>query len=56
MAKNLTDRWSIGYTSSFNGDDNNVYTQYELTDRLFMTISKDKDSNKRYSVEYRVGF
>lgn len=56
VAKNLTDRWSIGYTSSFNGDDNNVYTQYELTDRLFMTISKDKDSNKRYSVEYRVGF
>jgi translocation and assembly module TamB len=56
VSKNLTDRWSFGYTSSFNGDTDNVYTQYALTDRLTLTVSRDQDSQKRYSVQYHVGF
>ncbi|MGI6263058.1 MAG: translocation/assembly module TamB domain-containing protein [Succiniclasticum sp.] len=56
VSKNVTERWNIGYTSSFNGDTDNVYTQYALTDRVTLTLSRDQDSNQRFSVQYHVGF
>jgi len=56
VAKNLTDRWKIGYTRSFNGRYDNIYTQYQLTDHMNLTISQDENHDRRYSVEYRITF
>ena len=56
IAKNLTDRWKIGYTSSFDGRYNNIYTQYQLTEHMNITLSQNEDHDRRYSVEYRITF
>ena len=56
IAKNLTDRWKIGYTRSFDGKYDNVYTQYQLTEHMNITVSRNEDNEKRYSVEYRITF
>ena len=66
IAKNLTERWKIGYTRSFDGKhDNiytqdgkhdNIYTQYRLTEHMNVTLSQDEDHDRRYSVEYRITF
>ncbi|MBQ9571943.1 MAG: translocation/assembly module TamB domain-containing protein [Acidaminococcaceae bacterium] len=56
IAKNLTDRWKIGYTSSFDGRHENVYTQYQITDHMNITLSQNEDHERRYSVEYRITF
>ena len=56
VAKNLTDRWKIGYTSSFDGKYENVYTQYQLTEHMNITLSQNEDHERRYSVEYRITF
>lgn len=56
IAKNLTDRWKIGYTRSFDGKYENIYTQYQLTEHMHVTFSQDEDHEKRYSVEYRITF
>ena len=56
VAKNLTDRWKIGYTSSFDGRYNNIYTQYQLTEHMNITLSQNEDHDRRYSVEYRITF
>jgi len=56
IAKNLTDRWKIGYTSSFDGKHENVYTQYQLTEHMNITLSQNEDHERRYSVEYRITF
>lgn len=56
IAKNLTDRWKIGYTRSFDGKYDNVYTQYQLTEHMNITVSRNEENEKRYSVEYRITF
>ena len=56
VAKNLTDRWKVGYTRSFDGKYENVYTQYQLTEHMNITISQDENRDRRYSVEYRITF
>ena len=56
IAKNLTDRWKIGYTRSFDGKHDNVYTQYQLTEHMNVTVSQNEDHDRRYSVEYRITF
>lgn len=56
IAKNLTERWKIGYTRSFNGRYDNVYTQYQLTDHMNFTLSQDENHDRRYSIEYRISF
>ena len=56
IAKNLTDRWKIGYTSSFDGRYENVYTQYQLTEHMNITLSQNEEHERRYSVEYRITF
>lgn len=56
IAKNLTNRWKIGYTSSFDGRHENVYTQYQLTEHMNVTLSQNEDHERRYSVEYRITF
>ena len=56
IAKNLTDRWKIGYTSSFDGKYENIYTQYQVTEHMNVTISQNEDHERRYSVEYRITF
>ena len=56
VAKNLTERWKIGYTRSFDGRYDNIYTQYQITDHMNVTISQDENHDKRYSVEYRITF
>ena len=56
VAKNLTDRWKIGYTRSFDGKYENVYTQYQLTEHMNITVSQDENHDRRYSVEYRITF
>ena len=56
IAKNLTERWKIGYTRSFDGKHDNIYTQYRLTEHMNVTLSQDEDHDRRYSVEYRITF
>jgi len=56
IAKNLTDRWKLGYTRSFDGKHDNVYTQYQLTEHMNITLSQNEDHERRYSVEYRITF
>ena len=56
VAKNLTRRWKIGYTRSFNGRYDNIYTQYQLTDHVRLTLSQDENHDRRYSVEYQITF
>ena len=56
IAKNLTERWKVGYTQSFNGMHYNVYTQYQLTEHMNLTLSQDENHDRRYSVEYRITF
>ena len=56
IAKNLTERWKIGYTSSFDGKYYNIYTQYQLTQHMHVTFSQNEDEDRRYSVEYRISF
>ena len=56
IAKNLTNRWKIGYTSSFDGRYENVYTQYQLTEHMNITLSQNEEHERRYSVEYRITF
>ena len=56
IAKNLTERWKIGYTSSFDGKYYNVYTQYQLTQHMHVTFSQNENEERRYSVEYRISF
>lgn len=56
IAKNLTERWKIGYTRSFNGMHDNIYTQYQLTDHLNLTLSQNEDHERRYSIEYHITF
>ena len=56
VAKNLTDRWKVGYTSSFDGRYENFYTQYQLTEHMNLTLSQNEDHDRRYSVEYRITF
>ena len=56
IAKNLTDRWKIGYTSSFDGKHENIYTQYQLTEHMHITISQNEEHDRRYSVEYHITF
>ena len=56
IAKNLTERWKIGYTSSFDGKHENIYTQYQLTEHMNVTFSQNEDHERRYSVEYRITF
>ena len=56
IAKNLTDRWKIGYTRSFDGKYENVYTQYHITEHMNITLSQNEDHDRRYSVEYRITF
>ena len=56
VAKNLTDRWKVGYTRSFDGKYENVYTQYQLTEHMNITLSQNEDHDRRYSVEYRITF
>ena len=56
IAKNLTDRWKIGYTRSFDGKYENVYTQYQLTEHMNVTLSQNEDHERRYSIEYRIAF
>lgn len=56
VGKNLTDRLSVGYTASFNGQYNNVYTQYTVSDHINFTAAKDQDSRKKVSLEYRISF
>ena len=56
IAKNLTERWKIGYTSSFDGRHENVYTQYQITNHMNFTLSQNEDHERRYSVEYRITF
>ena len=56
VAKNLTERWKVGYTRSFNGRYDNIYTQYQLTGHMHLTLSQDENHDRRYSVEYRITF
>lgn len=56
VGKNLTGRWKIGYTASFNGLYSNIFTQYQVSDRVNLTLSRDENHNHRYSVEYRITF
>ena len=56
IAKNLTDRWKIGYTRSFDGKYENIYTQYQVTEHMHVTFSQNEDHDRRYSVEYRITF
>lgn len=56
VGKSITDRLSVGYTASFNGQYNNVYTQYAISDHINFTAAKDQDSKKKYSLEYRISF
>ena len=56
IGKNLTDRWKIGYTRSFDGKYENVYTQYQITEHMNITVSQNEDHDRRYSVEYRITF
>ena len=56
IAKNLTERWKIGYTSSFDAKYYHVYTQYQLTEHMNVTFSQNEDHDRRYSVEYRITF
>ena len=56
VAKNLTERWKIGYTRSFNGLHENIYTQYRMTDHMTFTLSRNENHDRRYSLEYRITF
>ena len=56
VGKSVTDRLSVGYTASFNGQYNNLYTQYAVSDHINFTAAKDQDSKKKYSLEYRISF
>jgi translocation and assembly module TamB len=56
VGKNLTDRLSVGYTASFNGQYNNLYTQYAVSDHINFTAARDQDSRKKVSLEYRISF
>ena len=56
VAKNVTDRWKIGYTRSFDGRYENYFTQYQLTDHMAVTLSQDEKHERKYSIEYRITF
>ena len=56
IGKNITDKLSVGYTASLNGQYNNVYMQYELGSHINFTAAKDQDSRKKFSLEYRISF
>lgn len=56
VAKNLTERWKVGYTRSFNGRFDNTFTQYQLSNHVNLTYSRDESSRDRYSVEYHITF
>lgn len=56
IGKNLTERWKVGYTASFNGFHSNTFTQYQLSDHVNFTLSRDENHDHRYSVEYRITF
>ena len=56
IAKNLTERWKIGYTRSFNGLYENFFTQYQLTEHMAVTLSQNENHERKYSVEYRITF
>ena len=56
IARNLTDRWKVGYTRSFNGRYENFYTQYQMTEHMAVTLSQNENHKRRYSVEYRIMF
>ena len=56
IAKNLTDRWKVGYTRSFDGKYYNIYTQYQITEHTNLTLSQNEEHERRYSVEYRITF
>ena len=56
VAKNITEHWKIGYTASFDGLHSNLFTQYQLSDHINLTLSRDENHEHRYSVEYRIAF
>jgi len=56
LSKNLNNRWSVGYTSSFNGVYKNYFTSYDLSNHINFTMARDQDGRNKYSVQYRISF
>lgn len=60
ISKYLTDKFMVGYTTSFNGDESIMYGQYDIGKHFNLTYSeKAKLDNKKehwYGIEYRIDF
>jgi len=55
-SKYLTDKLLVGYASSLDGEHHNIFTQYDLTDKLKLNFSINEDQKKWYGVEYQISF
>ncbi len=60
VSKYLTDRFMIGYTTSFDGIDRSIFGQYDISDNFNITYShnssKLKEKEHWYGVEYKLTF
>lgn len=60
VSKYLTDKFMVGYTTSFNADEKVLYGQYDIGKHFNLTYSeREKLDNKKehwYGLEYRIDF
>lgn len=60
VSRYLTDKFLIGYTTSFNGLDRTMFGQYDISKHLNLTYSRSYELNGKpenwYGLEYNVNF
>ena len=60
VSKYLTNKFLVGYTTSFDGIDRSVFGQYDISRHLSLTYTRsyelDNDPDDWYGLEYKVTF
>lgn len=56
VSKYLTDKFLLGYTTSFDGLEYSLFAQYDMSDRFNFSFSMDEKQKHWYGVEYRITF
>ena len=46
----------IGYTTSFDGEEHNLYAGFRIAPKVHVGIATDQDNNHWYGVQYRTRF
>ena len=46
----------LGYTTSFDGEEHNLYAGYRVAPKVHLGVSIDEDNNRWYGVQYRTRF